>query len=172
MYSFAALWLPAGYLGSVQCDDAADGCPDRRTVLGERLTLPKAGGVVLGVAGVAVLTRTGPVALSAAAVMLGAAACLVATARCGLAGFLARRWIAAQGGLDSRLVARLAACLARACSCCRSARSRWRAALRCRRLPGRACGWRCSGWGCFARPLPTSCSLPATIADLGPVRSL
>ncbi len=58
----------------------------------ERLTRAKALGVLLGVAGVAVLTRTGPVAFSTD-VLLGALACLVATACYGLAGFLARRWI-------------------------------------------------------------------------------
>ncbi|KDP89441.1 DMT family transporter [Cupriavidus basilensis] len=104
MYSFAALWLPAGYSAVFNAMTPLMGVLIGALCFGERLTLPKAGGVVLGVAGVAVLTRTGPVAFSPQ-VMLGAAACLVATACYGLAGFLARRWITAQGGLDSRLVA-------------------------------------------------------------------
>jgi len=70
----------------------------------EPLTRAKGIGVVLGLLGVAVLTRTGPVSFSPS-VLLGAAACLVATLCYGLAGFLTRRWITAQGGLDNRLVA-------------------------------------------------------------------
>lgn len=66
--------------------------------------MAKAAGVVIGVAGVAVLTRTGPVAFSPG-VLLGALACLAATACYGLAGFLTRRWITERGGLDARLVA-------------------------------------------------------------------
>ena len=37
--------------------------------------------------------------------LLGAAACLVATSCYGLAGFLTRRWITQQGGVDGRLLA-------------------------------------------------------------------
>jgi drug/metabolite transporter (DMT)-like permease len=51
-----------------------------------------------------VLTRAGPVALTAAA-LWGVAACLLATACYGLAGFLTKRWITQRGGLDSRIVA-------------------------------------------------------------------
>ncbi|WP_059411974.1 DMT family transporter [Cupriavidus basilensis] len=104
MYAFAALWLPAGYSAVFNAMTPLMGVLIGAVGFGERLTLNKAGGVVLGVAGVAVLTRTGPVAFTPQ-VLLGAAACLVATACYGLAGFLARRWITAQGGLDSRLVA-------------------------------------------------------------------
>jgi len=60
--------------------------------------------VVLGIAGVAVLTGAGPVQLSMQ-VVLGAGACLVATACYGLASFLTKRWITDQGGLDSKLLA-------------------------------------------------------------------
>ncbi|MGO4325777.1 DMT family transporter [Cupriavidus sp. 2TAF22] len=104
MYAFAALWLPAGYSAVFNAMTPLMGVLIGALCFGERLTLAKAGGVVLGVAGVGVLTRTGPVAFTPQ-VLLGAGACLVATACYGLAGFLARRWITAQGGLDSRLVA-------------------------------------------------------------------
>ncbi|PZP78865.1 MAG: EamA family transporter, partial [Ectopseudomonas oleovorans] len=52
----------------------------------------------------AVLTRTGPVAFDLQ-LLLGAGACLVATTCYGFAGFLTRRWIGQQGGLDNRLTA-------------------------------------------------------------------
>jgi drug/metabolite transporter (DMT)-like permease len=70
----------------------------------EALTPSKAAGVALGLFGVAVLTRTGPVAFDQE-LLLGAAACLIATTCYGFAGFLTRRWIGQQGGLDNRLTA-------------------------------------------------------------------
>ena len=69
----------------------------------EGLTASKAAGVALGLFGVAVLTRTGPVDFDLP-LLLGAAACLVATTCYGFAGFLTRRWIGPLG-LDNRLVA-------------------------------------------------------------------
>ena len=104
MYAIAALWLPAGYSAVFNAMTPLMGVLIGALFFAERLTQAKAAGVVLGIAGVAVLTRTGPVAFSAQ-VMFGALACLVATACYGLAGFLARRWITERGGLDSRLVA-------------------------------------------------------------------
>ena len=70
----------------------------------EGITPSKAAGVFLGLLGVAVLTRTGPVAFDLQ-LLLGAGACLVATTCYGFAGFLTRRWIGQQGGLDNRLTA-------------------------------------------------------------------
>ncbi|CAN5780253.1 hypothetical protein BH11PSE12_BH11PSE12_23030 [soil metagenome] len=70
----------------------------------EKITLAKTGGVILGLSGVAVLTRTGPLEMNAN-VLIGAGACLVATTCYGLAGFLTKRWITEKGGLDSKLVA-------------------------------------------------------------------
>jgi drug/metabolite transporter (DMT)-like permease len=60
--------------------------------------------LLLGLAGVAVLTRIGPATLDAP-VWAGVGACLAATACYAWAGFLTRRWITEKGGLDSRLVA-------------------------------------------------------------------
>ncbi|MBB3006752.1 DMT family transporter [Cupriavidus alkaliphilus] len=104
MYAAAALWLPAGYSAVFNAMTPLMGVMIGALAFAEPLTRAKAMGVMLGVAGVAVLTRTGPVAFSAE-VLLGALACLVATACYGLSGFLARRWITQRGGLDSRLVA-------------------------------------------------------------------
>ncbi|MBP0629148.1 DMT family transporter [Cupriavidus sp. AcVe19-1a] len=104
MYAVAALWLPAGYSAVFNAMTPLMGVVIGALAFSERLTRAKAVGVMLGVAGVAVLTRTGPVAFSTE-VLLGALACLVATACYGLSGFLARRWITERGGLDSRLVA-------------------------------------------------------------------
>lgn len=104
MYSVAALWLPAGYSAVFNAMTPLMGVLIGALFFAERMTLAKAVGVLIGVAGVAVLTRTGPVAFSME-VILGALACLAATACYGLAGFLTRRWIGQQGGLDARLVA-------------------------------------------------------------------
>ncbi|NOV27061.1 EamA/RhaT family transporter [Cupriavidus necator] len=104
MYAVAALWLPAGYSAVFNAMTPLMGVVIGAIAFAEPLTRAKAVGVMLGVAGVAVLTRTGPVTFSAE-VLLGALACLLATACYGLSGFLARRWITQRGGLDSRLVA-------------------------------------------------------------------
>ncbi|WP_427307620.1 DMT family transporter [Cupriavidus sp. H39] len=104
MYAVAALWLPAGYSAVFNAMTPLMGVVIGAIAFAEPLTRAKALGVMLGVAGVAVLTRTGPVAFTAE-VLLGALACLLATACYGLSGFLARRWITQRGGLDSRLVA-------------------------------------------------------------------
>ena len=70
----------------------------------ERLTPSKIAGVSLGLFGVGVLTRAGPVAFDLE-LLMGALACLLATTCYGFAGFLARRWLDQRGGLDSRLAA-------------------------------------------------------------------
>ncbi|WP_243405519.1 DMT family transporter [Solimicrobium silvestre] len=104
MYSIAALVLPAGYSAIFNATTPLMGILIGALFFSEKLTIAKAAGVLFGLAGVAVLTRTGPVALNGQ-VLLGAAACLVATSCYGLAGFLTKRWISERGGLDSRLVA-------------------------------------------------------------------
>lgn len=104
MYSVAALWLPAGYYAIFNAMTPLMGVVIGSLFFAEKLTRAKAAGVLIGLAGVFVLTRTGPVVFSHE-VMLGALACLVATSCYGLAGFLTRRWITARGGLDNRLVA-------------------------------------------------------------------
>ncbi|PAU56037.1 DMT family transporter [Pseudomonas indica] len=104
MYAIAAQLLPAGYSAIFNATTPLMGVLIGALFFAEALTLAKASGVLIGLLGVAVLTRTGPVAFDTT-LLGGALACLVATACYGLAGFLARRWINQQGGLDSRLVA-------------------------------------------------------------------
>lgn len=104
MYSLAAKVLPAGYSAIFNATTPLMGVVIGALFFAERLTMNKVAGVVLGIAGVAVLTRTGPLAVDAS-LILGAGACLIATACYGLASFLTRKWITQKGGLDSKLVA-------------------------------------------------------------------
>jgi len=104
MYSLAALVLPAGYSAIFNATTPMLGVLIGMLFFAEALTPSKAAGVALGLFGVAVLTRTGPVAFDQE-LLLGAAACLIATTCYGFAGFLTRRWIGQQGGLDNRLTA-------------------------------------------------------------------
>ncbi len=104
MYCLAALVLPAGYSAIFNATTPMMGVLIGMLFFAEALTLSKAAGVAIGLFGVAVLTRTGPVAFDLD-LLLGAAACLIATACYGVAGFLTRRWIGLQGGLDNRLTA-------------------------------------------------------------------
>jgi drug/metabolite transporter (DMT)-like permease len=104
MYCLAALVLPAGYSAILNATTPMMGVLIGMLFFAEALTASKAAGVALGLFGVAVLTRTGPVEFDLE-LLFGASACLVATACYGFAGFLARRWIAERGGLDNRLTA-------------------------------------------------------------------
>ncbi|MBN4665989.1 EamA family transporter [Pandoraea nosoerga] len=104
MYCLAARVLPAGYSAILNATTPLMGAIIGALFFRERLTGAKALGVLLGLAGVAVLTRTGPVTLSGP-VLMGALACLLATSCYGLAGYLTKRWITERGGLDARLVA-------------------------------------------------------------------
>ncbi|MDA8445029.1 DMT family transporter [Paracidovorax valerianellae] len=104
MFALAARSLPAGYSAILNATTPLMGVLIGAAAFGERITAARTAGVLLGMAGVAVLAQTGPVALSPQ-VLAGMGACLVATACYGVTGFLTRRWITARGGLDSRLVA-------------------------------------------------------------------
>ena len=101
LYSVAAQVLPAGYSAIFNATTPLMGVLIGALCFQEALTLPKLGGIFLGLLGVGILSGAGPVALDWALVQ-GALACLGATACYGVAGFLARRWVA---GLDSRLSA-------------------------------------------------------------------
>ena len=109
MYSLAALVLPAGYSAIFNATTPMVGVLIGMLFFAEALTLSKAAGVALGLLGVAILSRTGPVEFDRE-LLFGAAACLVATTCYGFAGFLTRRWIAEQGGLDNRLTAFASLC--------------------------------------------------------------
>lgn len=104
MYSVAAQVLPAGYSAIFNATTPLMGVLIGGLFFSERLTPSKVAGVCLGLLGVGVLTRAGPVAFDAQ-LLMGALACLLATTCYGFAGFLARRWLDQRGGLDSRLSA-------------------------------------------------------------------
>ncbi|MNQ66688.1 putative DMT superfamily transporter inner membrane protein [compost metagenome] len=104
LYSVAAQVLPAGYSAIFNATTPLMGVLIGGLFFSERLSLSKIAGVALGLLGVAVLTRAGPMAFDME-LLLGALACLLATTCYGFAGFLARRWLDHQGGLDSRLSA-------------------------------------------------------------------
>jgi len=104
LYSVAAQVLPAGYSAIFNATTPLMGVLIGGLFFSERLTLSKIAGVALGLFGVAILTRAGPVAFDME-LLMGALACLLATTCYGFAGFLARRWLDHQGGLDSRLSA-------------------------------------------------------------------
>jgi drug/metabolite transporter (DMT)-like permease len=104
MYSVAAQVLPAGYSAIFNATTPLMGVLIGGLFFSERLTPSKIAGVCLGLFGVGVLTRAGPVAFDLE-LLMGALACLLATTCYGFAGFLARRWLDQRGGLDSRLSA-------------------------------------------------------------------
>ena len=104
MYSVAAQVLPAGYSAIFNATTPLMGVLIGGLFFHERLTPSKVAGVSLGLLGVGILTRAGPVAFDLD-LLMGALACLLATTCYGFAGFLARRWLDQRGGLDSRLSA-------------------------------------------------------------------
>lgn len=104
LFCTAARLLPAGYSAIFNATTPMMGVIIGALFFNEALTLAKAAGVALGLCGVAVLVHSGPVAIDGALV-LGALACLGAAACYGLSGFVIRRWITWDGGLDSRLQA-------------------------------------------------------------------
>ena len=104
MYSVAAQVLPAGYSAIFNATTPLMGVLIGGLFFHFCLTASKVAGVFLGMLGVGVLTRAGPVAFDLQ-LLMGALACLVATTCYGFAGFLARRWLDQRGGLDSRLSA-------------------------------------------------------------------
>ena len=103
-YSLAAQVLPAGYSAIFNATTPLMGVLIGGLFFREPLTAAKVSGVFLGLMGVAILTRAGPVAFDLQ-LLMGALACLLATTCYGFAGFLTRRWLDHQGGLDSRLSA-------------------------------------------------------------------
>ncbi|WP_339482678.1 MULTISPECIES: DMT family transporter [unclassified Pseudomonas] len=101
-YSLAAQVLPAGYSAIFNATTPLMGVLIGGLFFSEKLTPAKVSGVCLGLFGVGILTRAGPVAFDLQ-LLMGALACLLATTCYGFAGFLTRRWLDQQGGLDSRL---------------------------------------------------------------------
>lgn len=109
LYCTAALVLPAGYSAILNATTPMMSVLIGMLFFAEAMRLSQGIGVAIGLLGVAVLTRTGPVAFDLT-LLLGAAACLTATVCYGFAGFLTRRWIGQQGGLDNRLTAFASLC--------------------------------------------------------------
>jgi drug/metabolite transporter (DMT)-like permease len=105
MFSLAARVLPAGYLAVLNATTPFMGALFGALFFSEKLTRRKTLGLLLGIAGVAVLTRTGPIAMDSLAVWSALAACLLATSCYGLSSFLTKKLINDRGGLDSKLMA-------------------------------------------------------------------
>ncbi len=104
LYSVAAQILPAGYSSIFNAMTPLMGVLIGGLFFSEKLSATKISGVFLGLFGVGILTRAGPVAFNIE-LLIGALSCLLATACYGFAGYLARRWLDQAGGLDSRLSA-------------------------------------------------------------------
>lgn len=80
LYALAALWLPASYLAILNAAAPSFGVLLSAAFLGEALTAPRIGGLAAGAAGVTLVSRAGPVAMTALvglaiAASLGAALC-------------------------------------------------------------------------------------------------
>lgn len=104
LFAFAATRVPAGYSAILNAMAPLMGALIGAAFFGEHLTRNKTCGVVLGLAGVAVLTHTGPVT-STPSVWIAIGGCLIGSACYGLAPFLTRRWIHDRGGLNSNVIA-------------------------------------------------------------------
>ncbi|MEX0528778.1 DMT family transporter [Raoultella terrigena] len=104
MYCLAARWLPAGYSAVLNATTPLMGALIGFAFFSEKLTARKWGGVVLGLVGIMVITTIGE-SQSTNETLAGVIACLVATGCYGIAGFLTRRWISNNGGLDPKVVA-------------------------------------------------------------------
>ncbi|MBK3867685.1 EamA family transporter [Pseudomonas stutzeri] len=104
LYSVAAQLVPAGYSAIFNATTPMMGVLIGALFFAEELTLTKLIGVFSGLGGVALLMRIGPVPVDTD-LLLGALACLGATACYGFGGFLTRRWIGRDSGLDSKMVA-------------------------------------------------------------------
>ena len=99
LYSLAAQVLPAGYSSIFNATTPLMGVLIGGLFFSQKLSPVKIAGVFLGLFGVGILTRAGPVAFNRE-LLTGALACLLATTSYGFAGFLAHRWLDQQGGLD------------------------------------------------------------------------
>lgn len=104
MYCFAAKWLPVGYSAILNATTPLMGALAGFLFFAEKLTFRKWAGMLLGLAGIIVITTIGETQ-AADRQMAGVIACLIATGCYGIAGFLTRSWISNKGGLDPKIVA-------------------------------------------------------------------
>lgn len=89
-FSFAALYLPAAHMAVLNSTAPIFGAVLSIALLGERLTLSKLAGLLLGVAGVAILVGAGSVELNTST-LLASAACLAAACAYALASIVVKK---------------------------------------------------------------------------------
>lgn len=90
LFSFAALTLPAGYSAIVNATTPLWGALVGALALGEKLTPRKIGGLLCGIAGVALLVRLGPAQFTPQ-LLLAALACVAAAFCYGVAGVYSKK---------------------------------------------------------------------------------
>ena len=90
LFSFAALTLPAGYSAIVNATTPLWGALVGALALREKLTLRKLGGLLCGIAGVALLVRLGPAQFTPQ-LLLAALACVAAALSYGVAGVYSKK---------------------------------------------------------------------------------
>ncbi len=105
LYAYAALYLPAGLMAVLNATAPMWGALLAAMLLGERLTARRAGGLALGMAGVALISRPQP---GESAALLAIAAALAACFLYGFAGVYLKRWAADAPGRGMALGTQLA----------------------------------------------------------------
>jgi drug/metabolite transporter (DMT)-like permease len=110
LFNLAALVLPAGYSAVLNATAPLFGMLGAAAIGEERLTRRKLAGCALGFAGVALLVRLGPVAVTVP-VMLGALACVGAAASYGLGAIMMKRMAQAYQPLPASAGVHVAASL-------------------------------------------------------------
>lgn len=93
LFGYAALTLPGSYSAIINSMSPLWGALFASVFLGDPLTRRKIAGLLLGVTGVALITRAGPVPVNTAT-LLATAACIAATICYGLAGIFIKRYLA------------------------------------------------------------------------------
>lgn len=110
LYSWAALTVPAGFSAILNATSPLWGALVGAALLGEKLTLRKLAGLVMGVLGVALLVRLGPMAFTPE-VLLATLACAAAALCYALAGAYTKRSAAGIGAPQMATGSQLAAAL-------------------------------------------------------------
>jgi drug/metabolite transporter (DMT)-like permease len=106
-FSFAALYLPAAHLAILNSTAPLFGAVFSVLWLGDRLTVLKLAGLILGSVGVAIIVGAGSFALNALT-LLAAAACLVASASYAVSSIIMKKIVRqsdAHAGLDPIAIA-------------------------------------------------------------------
>ena len=169
LFAFAAGVLPSGYSAILNATAPLAGVLIGAAFFGERAGPGRLGGVVLGIVGVAVLMRAGPVVADGTS-SLAVAACLAASACYATGGFLARRWLQTIDALDSTSIAFGSQLGATTLLAPFMALSAWRAPLDLAVVSPTVAGALLAlGLGCTALAYVLYFRL---LADIGPVRTL